>query len=215
MCITQFLQTHQFEINLLSGFVIGLATGYLTSYLVTRHFRGKDEKLLIIDKAKILANNCHALLDIVNRLIMQLSLRKNQAYYLIQSLDSLTGETKRRTKNQRTTEISLSEIQKETLDHLCTSIYDSKLPKNLKAKHKKALPQLVSSIDTMIDQVTLLWHEINEAKAFDDFHFYIDQVEHTLGDLKYEEFIEKLDKDDHERYRKGMGSSLRLTLVVN
>jgi hypothetical protein len=95
MRLSQFMDAYGWE-SLIS-FLIGLATGALTSYAVTDYFKRQEERDAIIQRATDFSNECHIFLDLTNKLIEQLALRKYYAYRIIQRLRDLDGEAKRRT----------------------------------------------------------------------------------------------------------------------
>ena len=195
MCLLQFMEAYGWQIVL--SILSGLATGALTSYAVTHYFRRKDERDSITQTAKDLARECHVLLDLTNKLIDQIALRKYHAYHIIHSLIDLDGETKRRTRNEETMKVGLTEVSKETLERLCVSIHTKKINEKIRARHGTSLGSVLTSVDACIEAAGRLCLSFGEIT---DFHYYVCNVEH-MSNMAYEDFIEKLEQDEVEQYK--------------
>jgi len=176
----------------------GLATGVLTSYVVTQHFKRKEQRESIIQTAKELARECHVLLDLTNQLIDQLALRKYQAYRIASVLKNLDGETKRRTRNEEVMRAKLCEISKETLDRLCVTVHNKKLGGKLRAVAASHVGDILKATDACIDAASPLCLGFGEVT---DLHYYVLNLEH-MADKAYEDFIETLEEGEVEQYKE-------------
>jgi len=200
MCITQFIQAHQVEIilSLITGLVTGFVTGVITSYLVTHYFRVKEQRIFIVEIAGDLAQECHTLLGLTNRLIDQIALRKYHAYEIIHVLKNLSGEEKRRTRNKMVMEFGLGEVQKATLELLCVSIHKKQLEKRLQSKHGAVLDYIIKPMNAAIDAADALCLKFSSVI---DFHTYVSNVEH-MHKMAFEDFIEQLEEEECEADEK-------------
>ncbi len=188
------MAAYGWEITL--SFLSGLVSGALTSYVVTQHFKKKEQRESIIQAAKELARECHVLLDLTNQLIDQLALRKYQAYRIVNVLKKLDGETKRRTRNEEVMRAKLSEISKETIDRLCAAIHNKKLGGKLRAVAASNLDDILKATDTCVNTASQLCLGF---EAITDLHDYVSNAE-NMADKAYENFIETLEKGEVEQY---------------
>jgi len=194
MCLSQFMAAYGWEITL--SLLSGLVTGALTSCVVTQHFKKKEQRESIIQTAKELARECHVLLDLTNQLIDQLALRKYHAYRIASILETLDGETRRRTRNEEVMRAKLSEISKDTLDRLCVEIHNKKLGGKLRAVAARHVGDVLKATDACVDTADQLCLGFGEIT---DLHDYASNVEST-ADKAYEDFIKTLEDGEVKQY---------------
>lgn len=195
MCFSQFMEVYGWQIVL--SVLSGLVTGALTSFAVTRHFKRKDERDVIIQTAKDLARECHILLDLSDKLISQLALRKYVAYRIILLLRDLAGEVKRRTRNEETLKAKLSEISKETLSRLCIAIHNKKVDEKTKKRNIRHLGKIIKAVDTCIESADGLCLSFEK---IENLHLYVSNLE-LITNLTYEKFMETLENEECEHYK--------------
>ena len=179
------------------GLLTGLVTGLITNYWVTRHFRAIDQRIFVMGVARDLAQECHTLLDLTNRLIEQIALRKYRAYEIIQVLSNFSGEEKRRTRNKMAMDVGLGEVHKATLERLCLSIHTKQLEKRLQPT-RGILLDVVKRMNDAVGAAEVLWSAFS---SIIDFHTYINNVEH-MHDMTFEDFIKRLEEEEYEAYKQ-------------
>jgi hypothetical protein len=196
MRLSQFMDAYGWE-SLIS-FLIGLATGALTSYAVTDYFKRQEERDAIIQRATDFSNECHIFLDLTNKLIEQLALRKYYAYRIIQRLRDLDGEAKRRTRNEETIRQQLSEISKETLNSLCVAT-SAKNPgaRKIRKGNRRRLYEVLNAVDACIESANELCLGFGEIT---DLHYYVSNIEY-MADMRYDDFIETLEREECKQYK--------------
>lgn len=177
--------------GLIAGALTGLVTGLLSNYIISRHFRAIDQHNIVVGMARDLAQECYNLLDLTNKFIKQIELRKYRAYEILQVIKNLNGEEKRRIRNKMVMEIDVAEVQKTILEQLCVSIHMKQI-ENMLRSNRGILMEIVERMNAAKDAAGVLCLEFSK---IENFYIYIDNIEH-LPELPFEEFIEKLEDEE-------------------
>jgi hypothetical protein len=185
-------------LSLLTGF----ASGFLTSLLVTRYFREKDEKIAIRQRAKDLLNDCQQLLFLVDRFILELALRKYRFNDVIESMKQYEEENRRLIKNKEILKIELKEVNLDTLEYLVFSIDSKKLDGEDKKKYIKKLPNLIEAMDKIINSARVLL----VGYKYLSFEQYFNNIESEyyfeIWENEISEYLEKIEQRESELYSK-------------
>ena len=220
MCFNQFMVAYGWE--LLLSLLSGLVTGVLTSYVVTLLFKNKEMRELSIQKANDLEFDCQLFLDLTNKLIDQLALRKFQTYHIANSLKNMDGEKRRLVRIEETTKVNLSEVSKGTLTMLCIKINGNKFEGRLRTYALKRFDAIVTEVDSCISAIDDLG---NALENFSDFSSYFADAESSASEMDYEAFINCKDDIDKEFYKpiingrinlkKNLSKLIRAIVAVN